>query len=90
MIHVLVIAVCAMGFLALAAAQKRHQRDLVRRTLSAREVRAARMGGAALLVFALVLDGRAFGLALGLLTWTGHLALAAGAIVALLVVRKPA
>ncbi|MCJ2182562.1 DUF3325 domain-containing protein [Novosphingobium sp. 1949] len=84
MIHLLSIALCALGFLALGATQKRHQHTVFARPLTPREVRRGRAAGVALLALALGGDGATLGTGLGTIAWTGHLSLGAAMVVAVL------
>ncbi len=72
----LLLSLPAFGLLALAMI--RHQEDLLGRALSPRQSRVLRGIGWLLLSLALALAIDAQGLALGLVSWAGHLSLAAG------------
>lgn len=84
MIHLPAIALCAIGFLVLAATQKRHQQTVFRRALAREEIKRGRIAGGALLALALGIDGAALGAGLGTIAWAGHLSLGAGFVVAFL------
>jgi|GEM_PF-489496 len=79
LIHLIAILLCIAGFLALAVAMDRHQRDLLGRKLAPREARIARMAGGGLLVLALALDMIGLGAAYGAIVWFSHLSLGAAA-----------
>lgn len=75
--HALAIAMTCAAFLALAAAMKRHQRDLLGRTLPAPQARLARIAGWVLLVAAWALEAATVGPAIGTLAWIGETSLGA-------------
>lgn len=87
MIHLLAITLCTIGFLALGATQKRHQKTVFRRALAKDEIRWGQIAGWAFLALALGLDGGILGTGLGAIAWTGHLSLSAGLVVAFLHLR---
>lgn len=77
MTHLLPIAIAYAGFIALALATKRHQRDLIGRSLRAVQARTARFTGWLLLALACAIEVVLLGPAMGLIVWLGELSLAA-------------
>lgn len=77
MIHVLILLLSLGGFLALLLALPRHQRDWMRRTLTAKVGRRLRCGGMGLLVLALAVAGIGFGWGQGAIIWFGWMTVAA-------------
>ena len=75
--HLLLLALTLPAFVALMLAMERHQEDLLGHSLSAVATRWLRLAGWGLLALALVPAIRLQGLALGLVSWVGHLTLAA-------------
>ncbi|WP_404476280.1 DUF3325 domain-containing protein [Novosphingobium sp. BL-52-GroH] len=75
--HALAIAMICTAFLALAAAMKRHQRDLVGRMLPAPQARLARIAGWVLLAASWGLEAMTVGPAVGTLAWIGETSLGA-------------
>lgn len=86
MTHLLALALCLAGFIALALATRRQQRDLIGRSLSRVTTIALRMAGAGALVLALGILVAWQGWGLGLVMFSGHTSLAAGIVYATLVV----
>ncbi|RKW38241.1 MAG: DUF3325 domain-containing protein [Lautropia sp.] len=87
--HLLLLALTLPAFVALMLAMERHQEDLLGHSLSAVATRWLRLAGWGLLALALVPAIRLQGLALGLVSWVGHLTLAAwGVYLALVVVER--
>lgn len=85
MIHLLALVLCVTGFIALALATRRQQRDLIGRSLSRTATIALRAIGAGALVLALGLLVGWQGWGLGLVMFSGHSSLAAGLVYAVLV-----
>lgn len=81
MIHLVVIAVIGAAFLALAISMKRHQRDLLGRSLREGEASFARVTGWLLLALAWALDALALGPAIGTIVWTGEASVGAWLVV---------
>lgn len=88
MIHFIAILLTLGGFYALALSMTRHQRDLVGRTLVARQANTARISGWALLVAAFVLDVATQGGGYGSVAWFAHLSVGAWLTVAILHWRR--
>ena len=85
--HLLLLALTLPAFVALMLAMERHQEDLLGHSLSAVATRWLRLAGWGLLALALVPAIRLQ--ALGLVSWVGHLTLAAwGVYLALVVVER--
>ena len=80
MTHLPAFMLCLTGFVALAGAMDRPQRDLLGRPLPVRTVRALRLAGtcALLLALGLLVSWRGWGL--GLVMFSGHTSLAAGVV----------
>ena len=85
MTHLLALALCLIGFVALAFATRRQQRDLVGRSLSRVTTIALRIAGAGVLMLALGILVAWQGWGLGLVMFSGHASLAAGLVYAVLV-----
>jgi uncharacterized membrane protein len=85
MTHLLALALCLIGFAALAVATRRQQRDLIGTSLPRTMTTALRIAGAGALLFALGLLVAWQGWGLGLVMFSGHTSLAAGLVYALLV-----
>lgn len=81
MIHVILFVLSLTAFGCLALAMERHQRDVLRRVLSAQAVQQLRAVGSALLVFSAVFAMRALGVGSGLAALSGHTSVAAGVVV---------
>ena len=88
MIHFVAILLALGGFYALALSMTRHQRDLVGRTLVARQANAARISGWTLLAAAFVLDVVTWGGGYGSVAWFAHLSVGAWLTVAVLHWRR--
>lgn len=86
MTHLLALALCLAGFIAMAFATRRQQRDLVGRSLPRTITVTLRVVGAGALVFALGILVAWQGWGLGLVMFSGHTSLAAGIVYATLVV----
>ena len=78
--HALILALATPGFAALALAMERHQQDVLGRLLKPRTTRGLRAGGWLLLLLALGHALHHLGGPIGIVTWVGHLSLAAGLI----------
>ena len=85
MTHLLALALCLIGFIALALATRRQQRDLVGYSLPWTVTIALRLVGAGALLFALGLLVSWQGWGIGLVSFSGHTSLAAGLVYAVLV-----
>jgi hypothetical protein len=85
MTHLLALALCLTGFIALMLATRRQQRDLIGRSLPRASTLVLRLVGAGALVLALGLLVAWQGWGLGLVTFSGHTSLAAGLVYAVLV-----
>ena len=85
MTHLLALALCLTGFVALAFATRRQQRDLVGRSLSRTVTMALRLAGAGALLLALCILVAWQGWGLGLVMFSGHTSIAAGIVYAVLV-----
>lgn len=72
MIHLLSLFLATAAFAALALSMKRHQRDLVGRTLSEREAGLLRIGGWVLISLVLAIDIATFGFGYALVAWAGQ------------------
>ena len=83
--HLLALALCLMGFAALALATRRQQRDLIGHSLSRTVTIALRLVGSGALVLALGVLVAWQGWGLGLVMFSGHTSLAAGLVYAVLV-----
>lgn len=81
MIHVILFVLSLAAFGCLALAMERHQRDVLRRALSAQAVQQLRAIGWALLVFSAVFAMRGLGVGSGLAALSGHTSVAAGVVV---------
>lgn len=81
MIHALVFLLSLSGFGCLALSMERHQRDLLKRALTATSSRRLRCAGTGLLMVALGVCVAARGPGLGLAEFSGHTSLAAGLLV---------
>ncbi|QSR19940.1 DUF3325 domain-containing protein [Novosphingobium sp. KA1] len=88
MIHFTAILLALGGFSALALSMTRHQRDLVGRTLAARQATAARISGWVLLVSAFAVDVTALGGGYGSVACFAHLSVGAWLTIALLHWRR--
>ena len=75
MIHLILFVLSVAAFACLALSMERHQRDVVRRVLSAQATQQLRAMGWALLVFSTVFAMR------GLAALSGHTSVAAGVVV---------
>lgn len=86
--HLAIQLLSVPGFALLALAMARHQEDLLGRTLQPVQSRYLRLGGWLLLAAALAVavEGRGWGL--GLVSWIGHLSLAAGLVFTTLIVLQ--
>lgn len=78
LLHAAALALCLLGFTALALASARPQDDLFGQALAADRTRALRLAGWATLVLALIALVRVQGWAMGLVSFSGHTSLAAG------------
>ncbi|HFK2945195.1 TPA: DUF3325 domain-containing protein [Stenotrophomonas maltophilia] len=85
MIHVILFVLSLVAFACLALAMERHQRDVLRRALSAQATQQLRAIGWALLVFSSVFAMRGLGLGFGLAALSGHTSIAAGVVVLVMV-----
>ena len=83
--HLLALALCLMGFAALALATRRQQRDLIGRSLPRTITNALRIIGTVAILLALGLLVSWQGWGLGLVMFSGHTSLAAGIVYAVLV-----
>ncbi len=81
MIHVILFVLSLAAFACLALAMERHQRDVLRRVLSAQATEKLRAIGWALLVFSTVFAMRGLGVGSGLAALSGHTSVAAGVVV---------
>ncbi|WP_329834664.1 DUF3325 domain-containing protein [Stenotrophomonas geniculata] len=81
MIHVILFVLSLAAFGCLALAMERHQRDVLRRVLSAQAIQQLRAVGWALLMFSAVFAMRALGVGFGLAALSGHTSVAAGVVV---------
>lgn len=81
MIHVILFVLSLAAFGCLALAMERHQRDVLRRTLSVQAIQQLRAVGWALLVFSAVFAMRGLGVGPGLAALSGHTSIAAGVMV---------
>lgn len=81
MSHLLAFVLSLSGFAALACATNRQQRDLFGRALGGRKTRVLRVIGSAALLGALTVLVVQFDWGLGLVMFSGHTSLAAGAVV---------
>ncbi len=84
MIHVILFVLSLAAFACLALAMERHQRDVLRRALSAQATQLRAIGWA-LLVFSSVFAMRGLGLGFGLAALSGHTSVAAGVVVLVMV-----
>ncbi|MCR1769699.1 DUF3325 domain-containing protein [Burkholderia glumae] len=82
------LTVCVAAFACLALAMERHQRAVFGRALAAVPARALRAAGPVGLLLALWLAVAARGWALGLVAYGGMTSLAAGIVMAALIVRE--
>ncbi|CCP16741.1 DUF3325 domain-containing protein [Stenotrophomonas maltophilia] len=85
MIHVILFLLSLAAFGCLALAMERHQRDVLRRVLSAQATEKLRAVGWALLVFSAVFAMRGMGVGFGLAALSGHTSVAAGVVVVAMV-----
>lgn len=85
MTHLLALALCLTGFIALMLATRRQQRDLVGHSLPRTITTVLRLVGAGALVLALGVLVAWQGWGLGLVIFSGHTSLAAGLVYAVLV-----
>ncbi len=81
-----VYLLCLIGFMALALASYRQQRDVFRRSLSQPATRALRLGGMAALLLALSILVAWQGWGLGLVIFSGFTSLAAGIVYTALII----
>lgn len=88
MSHIVAFALCLLGFVMLALATDRQQRDLVGWRLSPRATRGLRFAGFSALVVAMGILVAMQGWGLGLVMLSGHTSLAAGAIYCALIGYK--
>lgn len=84
--HLWLLPLTLLAFAALMLAMDRHQEDLFGRVLAARTTRLLRCTGWALLAVALIPAIHLQGVGLGLVSWFGHLSLAAWVVYLVLVV----
>ncbi|AOR79455.1 DUF3325 domain-containing protein [Novosphingobium resinovorum] len=84
MMHLLPALIAFAGFLALAAAMKRHQRDLLGKSLTEAQMQPVRMAGWLLLGAGWTVSAALLGLAMGTIAWLGELSLGAALTVATL------
>ncbi|NED67637.1 DUF3325 domain-containing protein [Streptomyces sp. SID10244] len=87
MIHVILFVLSLAAFACLALAMERHQREVMRRVLSAQATQQLRAIGWALLVFSTVFAMRGLGVGFGLAALSGHTSVAAGVVVLAMVVQ---
>ena len=85
MSHLLAFALCLAGFSALALATRRQQRDVIGRSLRTDTTYALRVFGACALLFALGILVAGHGWSLGLVMFSGHTSIMAGAVYCALV-----
>ena len=90
MIHLLAILLCITGFVALATAMDRHQRDIIGRKLAPDAALRIRSAGGALLIAALAVNMIGLGAAYGTICWFGHLSLGAATVLSWLIRKAPA
>ncbi|MBB5320770.1 DUF3325 domain-containing protein [Marinobacter oulmenensis] len=76
MLHMAVLVLSLVGFMALAMAMPKHNRHLLRSELSVFQKRSLRLLGWSLLVLALGLCLRQWGVGIGMVTWLGWLTIA--------------
>lgn len=72
MIHLIPVALACLAFLALAASMKRHQRDLLGRSLPDAQARMLRIAGWALIALVWIIDAMLAGPAMATLIWIGE------------------
>lgn len=77
MIHVLALIIACAAFLALAVSMKRHQRDLVGRSLPDTQARMARVTGWLLLAVVWAIEATLIGPAMGSIVWFGEASIGA-------------
>ncbi|HXH46932.1 MAG TPA: DUF3325 family protein [Bradyrhizobium sp.] len=77
MIHLLALALCLAGFVALALAMHRQQRDLYGKTLPPATTFGLRAAGAGVLLLALAILVTAKSWGIGLVMFSGHTTMAA-------------
>lgn len=87
MVHALLFVLSLAGFICLALAMERHQRDLCGHTFAQHRSRQWRVAGWALLLLALVMAVLAQGVGFGLASLSGHTSIAAGVVVLALMLR---
>lgn len=80
MMHLCAFALCLIGFMSLAFAMRRPQRDVIGKPLPSSIKHALRASGTLALLFALRLLVAGKGWGLGLVMFSGHTSLAAGLI----------
>lgn len=88
MMHLVSLLICLAAFASLAMATDRVQSDLFGRELPATTSRALRIAGWALLLLSLAFVVGEQGWGLGLVSYSGHTSVAAGAVFLALVVRQ--
>ncbi|MEN5288729.1 DUF3325 domain-containing protein [Stenotrophomonas lactitubi] len=87
MVHALLFMLSLAGFICLALAMERHQRDLCGRAFSRHRSRHWRIAGWALLLLALAAAIFAQGVGFGLASLSGHTSIAAAVVVLALMLR---
>lgn len=87
MSHLLALLSCAAGFAGLAFATRRQQRDIFGGSLPSRTTAGLRLAGACALLLALAILVVSFGWSLGLVMFSGHTSLAAGAVFCALILQ---
>ncbi|MGG6342009.1 DUF3325 domain-containing protein [Stenotrophomonas lactitubi] len=87
MVHALLFVLSLAGFVCLALAMERHQRDLCGHTFARHRSRHWRIAGWALLLLALATAVLAQGVGFGLASLSGHTSIAAGVVVLALMLR---
>ncbi len=87
MVHALLFVLSLAGFICLALAMERHQRDLCGHAFARRRSRQWRIAGWALLLLALATAVLAQGVGFGLASLSGHTSIAAGVVVLALMLR---
>ena len=84
--HLVALVLCLAGFATLALATRRQQRDILGGPLGFTAVRTLRASGAGALLLALGVLIGANGWGLGLVMFSGHTSIAAGIVLAVLIV----
>lgn len=87
MVHALLFVLSLAGFICLALAMERHQRDLCGHTFARHRSRQWRLAGWVLLMLALATAILAHGVGFGLVSLSGHTSVAASVVVLALMLR---